>query len=80
MTASIRTMNIITIDVEDWYHSSLDLFKDSPVKHGSRPDESVVRNTRKTLELLKQTGNRGTFFVLGTVAEHFPEVCLLYTS
>jgi polysaccharide deacetylase family protein (PEP-CTERM system associated) len=67
-------MNIITIDVEDWYNSSLDLFKDSPVKHGSRPDESVLKNTRKTLELLRDTGNRGTFFVLGTVAEHFPEL------
>jgi polysaccharide deacetylase family protein (PEP-CTERM system associated) len=67
-------MNILTIDVEDWYHSSLDLFKDSTVKHGSRPDESVVKNTLETLSLLDTTGNRATFFVLGTVAQHYPDV------
>ena len=69
-----KNMNILTIDVEDWYHSSLDLFKDSSVKHGSRPDESVVKNTLKTLTLLDATDNTATFFVLGTVAQHYPEV------
>jgi len=66
--------NIMTIDVEDWYHSSLDLFKDTQVVHGAKPDESVVPNTLSTLELLKNTGNKATFFVLGTVAEHYPDV------
>jgi len=66
--------NVITIDVEDWYHSSLDLFKDAAAKHGSRPDPSVVDNTLQTLDLLAQTGNKATFFVLGTVAEHYGDV------
>ena len=70
----ISTVNVITIDVEDWYHSSLDIFKDSDVKHGSRPDESVVDNTLKTLQLLSETNNKATFFVLGTVAEHYPDI------
>ena len=66
--------NIISIDVEDWYNSSLDLFKDSDVKHGGRPDPSVVDNMVTTLELLAQTKNKATFFVLGTVAEHYPDI------
>lgn len=66
--------NVMTIDVEDWYHSSLDLFKDSPVEHGSRPDPSVVDNTLHALDLLSETNNKATFFVLGTVAEHYPDV------
>ena len=66
--------NIMTIDVEDWYHSSLDIFKDTNIKHGSKPDESVVDNTLKSLELLKQTKNKSTFFILGTVAEHYPDI------
>jgi polysaccharide deacetylase family protein (PEP-CTERM system associated) len=66
--------NIMTIDVEDWYHSSLDLFKDSPVQHGAKPDSSVVDNTLRTLDLLSKTGNKATFFVLGTVAEYYPDI------
>ena len=69
-----KATNIITIDVEDWYHSSLDLFKDSPVQHGAKPDPSVVDNTLLTLDLLSKTGNKATFFVLGTVAEHYPDI------
>lgn len=66
--------NIISIDVEDWYHSSLDIFRDTNVAHGSKPDASVVDNTLKTLDLLSETGNKATFFVLGTVAQHYPDV------
>lgn len=67
-------INIMTVDVEDWYHSSLDLFKDSCVQHGAKPDPSVVDNTLKTLDLLSKTGNKATFFVLATVAEHYPDI------
>ena len=66
--------HILTIDVEDWYHSSIDLFKDTDIKHGSTPDYSVVTNTLKCLELLKQTRNTATFFILTTVCEHFPDL------
>src|SRR4030066_602406 len=71
---NVPALNIISIDVEDWYSSSLDLFKDSNVQHGSKPDPSVGANTRNTLKLLKETGNTGTFFVLGTVAEYYPDL------
>jgi len=69
-----KATNIISIDVEDWYHSSLDLFKDTDVKHGTKPEPSVVDNTLKTLDLLSKTGNKATFFVLATVAEHYPDI------
>ncbi len=73
-TINLPATNVITIDVEDWYHSSLDLFKDSPIPHGAKPDPSVVDNTLRTLDLLSKTGNKGTFFVLATVAEHYPDI------
>jgi len=66
--------NIISVDVEDWYHSSLDLFKDSPIRHCGKPEPSVVDNTLRALDLLSKTKNKATFFVLGTVAEHFPNI------
>jgi polysaccharide deacetylase family protein (PEP-CTERM system associated) len=68
------TTNIMTVDVEDWYHSSLDLFKDAHVAHGAKPDANVIDNTLHTLELLSETRNQATFFVLGTVAEHYPDI------
>lgn len=70
----LKTTNVISVDVEDWYHSSLDLFKDSPVQHGTKPDPSVVDNTLQTLDLLSKTANKATFFVLATVAEHYPDI------
>jgi len=69
-----KRTNVISIDVEDWYHSSLDLFKDSSVQHGAKPDGSVVDNTLQTLDLLSRTDNKATFFILGTVAEHYPDI------
>jgi polysaccharide deacetylase family protein (PEP-CTERM system associated) len=66
--------SVLSIDVEDWYHSSLDLFKDSPIQHGAKPEPSVVDNTLQALDLLSKTGNEATFFVLGTVAEHYPDI------
>ncbi|MBW8000398.1 MAG: DUF3473 domain-containing protein [Planctomycetes bacterium] len=70
----LSSTNAMTIDVEDWYNSSLDLFEDSDVAHGAKPDPSVVDNTLCTLELLSKTNNKATFFVLGTVAEHYPDL------
>ena len=71
---NMNNTNIMTIDVEDWYNSSLEIFKDSTVQHGSKPDTSVVDNSLLTLDMLEKTGNKATFFVLGTVAEHFPDI------
>ena len=70
----LPTTNIMTIDVEDWYNSSLDLFKDSDVAHGAKPDASVIDNTLYTLELLSKTSNKATFFILGTVSQHYPDL------
>ncbi len=64
--------NALTIDVEDWFTSSLALFDAPRSAHGQRPAESVVTNTRRMLDLLDEYGHKATFFVLGTVAEHYP--------
>ncbi len=66
--------NILTIDVEDWYTSTIDLFREREAKHGMPPDGSVVTNTRRALRLLARHGHTATFFVLGTVAEHYPDL------
>ena len=67
-------LNALTVDVEDWYTSSLALFNVPPSAYGQRPAESVVSNTYKVLDLLDEYGYKATFFVLGTVAECYPNL------
>ncbi len=62
--------NVLTVDVEDWYHDAVGL-------GGSRaaaPEGRVDRNLRRLLDLLEETGAHATFFFLGEVAERHPEL------
>jgi polysaccharide deacetylase family protein (PEP-CTERM system associated) len=68
-------INILTIDLEDWFQSSLELFdKFQEPQKIFRPTGRVVRNTHKLLDILKEHKVKATFFVLGTVAEEFPDL------
>jgi polysaccharide deacetylase family protein (PEP-CTERM system associated) len=66
-------VNVLTVDLEDWFQSSLELFHSiaEPEKI-FRPTGRVVRNTHKLLDILAEHEVKATFFVLGTVAEDFP--------
>ena len=55
-----------TIDVEDWYQSSIDY--DAPIT------ERVVRNTERVMAVLAQQNIKATFFIQGLVAETFPNL------
>ena len=59
-------VNILGIDIEDWYHvlRSIDVWRSC--------EDRVVQNTNKVLAILKEEGAQATFFVLGHVAEKFP--------
>jgi polysaccharide deacetylase family protein (PEP-CTERM system associated) len=60
--------NILTIDVEDWY-------MDTDISTWSSYEDRIVKSTHKILEILDEERNtQATFFVLGYVAEHFPEL------
>jgi polysaccharide deacetylase family protein (PEP-CTERM system associated) len=63
-----------TVDVEDWYGASRELFKEADAAEKIIPDESVIRNTDACLDLLARTGNKATFFILTTICEHYPDV------
>jgi polysaccharide deacetylase family protein (PEP-CTERM system associated) len=64
----------MTVDVEDWYTSSIDLFAEAACDHGRAPEPSVVRNTLRCLELFALHGSKATFFILTTVAEAYPDL------
>jgi polysaccharide deacetylase family protein (PEP-CTERM system associated) len=57
---------VISVDVEDWPQSSWD--RNLPIT-----ERSAV-NTRIVLQILRDAGVRATMFVLGKLAETFPEV------
>jgi polysaccharide deacetylase family protein (PEP-CTERM system associated) len=65
------TINAFTVEVEDYFHVaalSSAITRESWPTHESR----VERNTERLLALLAERGVRGTFFVLGWVAERTP--------
>jgi len=66
------TANVLTVDVEEWFHIcgvpalELSVWPSLPSR--------VVDTTTRLLDLMDRCGVRGTFFVLGYVAERFPEL------
>lgn len=62
--------NLMTFDLEDWYHGN---FLDENI-FGKNDVDRVVEPTLTILEMLQESGNSATFFVLGCVAEKHPEL------
>lgn len=65
--------NFFTVDVECWFHA-FNLRDKIPPSTWHQQETRVVQNISRILELLASNDARGTFFVLGWVAEKFPEV------
>jgi len=59
--------NILTIDVEDWY-------MDTDISTWDSYEDRIVQSTLKILNMLDKSNTRATFFVVGYVAEHHPEL------
>ena len=66
-------LNAMTIDVEDYFHVSAFAGVVSPADW-PRFESRVCRNTDRLLDLLGQADVTATFFVLGWVAERFPDL------
>lgn len=68
--------NILTVDVEDWYQSSLDILgpEHSNLLSPVVPSERVVLNTQHLLHILDEYNVKVTCFVLGIVAETYPNL------
>ncbi len=66
-----RPVNAFTVDVEDYFHVAALASAVSRDSWGTR-ECRVERNTERLLALLAGQEIRGTFFVLGWVAERYP--------
>jgi polysaccharide deacetylase family protein (PEP-CTERM system associated) len=65
--------NAFTVDVEDYFHVSAYAGVIDREQWAALPSR-VARNTDRIIELLADADVRGTFFVLGWVAQRHPEV------
>jgi peptidoglycan-N-acetylglucosamine deacetylase len=63
-------MNILTFDIEEWFHC--DFISDSSTWAGY--ETRIHAATDLTLETLDERKIKGTFFILGWIAEKYPEV------
>ena len=68
-----HVVNVMTVDVEDYFHASA-FDRVVPRPSWSECESRVVRNTHRLLGLFDGYGVKGTFFMLGWVAERFPSL------
>lgn len=65
--------NVFSVDLEEWFHL-LDTDAVPPVKHWQYMENRIISNTEKLLKLLKKYKTKATFFILGWVAEYYPDL------
>jgi polysaccharide deacetylase family protein (PEP-CTERM system associated) len=66
-------LNALTVDVEDYFHVAA-LAPSIPRDSWNSRESRVVGNTQKLLDIFEQFDVRGTFFVLGWVAERHAQL------
>jgi len=66
-------VNALSIDVEDYFHVAGFAQRIAP-SEWPRFSPRVVSNTQRLLDIFERARVRATFFVLGWVAERFPEI------
>jgi len=66
-------LNAFTVDVEDYYHVQSFADRIDPARWDDY-ESRVVANTHKMLRILDEHQTHGTFFILGWVADRFPQL------
>jgi len=62
-------LNILTVDLEEWYHPEYVKNKTLPYK-----EERIQHSLKITLDLLNRRNLKATFFVVGELVEKHPEI------
>jgi polysaccharide deacetylase family protein (PEP-CTERM system associated) len=68
-------LNILTIDVEDWFQVEA-LKERISYQEWGNCESRLTSNLLRILEVLKENRTKATFFILGWIAERFPEIVL----
>lgn len=62
--------NMLTFDIEEWFHANYDNQVFADYKAGTH----FRSNMETLLRICRETGSKGTFFVLGSIGENYPDV------
>ena len=65
-------MNILTIDLDEWFHCDF-ITGD---RNWSNYEVRIHKNTEFILEILSKYNRKATFFILGWIAERYPELIM----
>ena len=66
-------MNILTFDIEDWFHI-LDNDSTESIESWKNFPSRIERNVNVILDMLDEKEQKATFFILGWVAENSPNI------
>ena len=66
-------MNILTFDVEEWFHL-LDFDATRGEEQWGNYEVRIYENVERILKLLVETNTKATFFIIGWVAKTYPDV------
>lgn len=73
MADALAVVNILTVDVEEYYHG-VEFAAALGAGQLARMPSRVVEQTERLLDVLDAHGARATFFTLGVVAHRFPRL------
>ena len=66
-------MNILTFDIEEWFHL-LDFDATCTEHEWGRYEVRIYENVERILDILESTHTKATFFIIGWVAKTYPDV------
>jgi len=81
----VKNNLILSIDLDEWYHgrratgSLISRWKDTQecfqeYYQSDKPVGEIIKPTNQILNLLKKEGIKATFFILGEVAQYYPDL------
>lgn len=66
-------MNILSFDVEEWFHL-LDFDATRTEAEWGKYEVRIYENVDRILDILNQTNTKATFFIIGWVAKTYPDI------
>lgn len=66
-------MNILTFDVEEWFHL-LDFDATRTEDEWGKYEVRIYENVDRILDILERTNTKATFFIIGWVAKTYPDI------
>lgn len=66
-------MNILTFDVEEWFHL-LDFDDTRSEEQWTKYEVRIHDNVSRILDILEESNTKGTFFIIGWIVKTYPEL------